>query len=112
MIMLKKQIYKGYFMSTDMKEKEHINKTIRDELYSKYKVLRITSLIPRTPTEEELNNYDFIYCEHNTYSCTYSNYEIFKKPKELTDDEIVLILGNLMFGYSKDAENLYSIYND
>lgn len=110
--MLEKKIYKGYFMSTDMKEKDRINKTIYDELYSKYKVLRITSLIPRTPTEEELNNYDFIYCEHNTYSCTYSNYEIFKKPKELTDDETALILGNLMFGYSKDAKNLYSIYND
>ena len=81
-------------------------------MYSKYKVLRINGLIPRTPTKEELNNYDFIYCEHNTYSCTYSDYEIFKKPQELTNDEIALILGNLMFGYSKDAENLYSIYND
>lgn len=110
--MLEKKIYKGYFMSTDMKEKEHINKTIRDELYSKYKVLRINGLIPRTPTEEELNNYDFIYCKHPTYTCTYDNYEIFKKPKELTDDETALILGNLMFGYSKDADNLYSIYND
>lgn len=110
--MLKKQIYKGYFMSTDIKEKDLINKTIRDELYSKYKVLRINGLIPRTPTEEEYNNYDFIYREHQTYSCTYDNYEIFKKPKELTNDEIALMLGNLMFGYSKDAENLYSIYND
>ena len=65
--MLEKKIYKGYFMSTDMKEKD---------------------------------------------TCTYDNYEIFKKPKELADDEIALILGNLMFGYSKDTENLYSIYND
>ena len=110
--MLEKKIYKGYFMSRYEKEMDIINKTIRDELYSKYKVLRITSLIPRIPTEEELNNYDFIYCKHDTYSCTYDNYEIFKKPKELADDEIALILGNLMFGYSKDAQNLYSIYND
>ena len=110
--MLEKKIYIGYVMNPYSKEMGNINKTIHDELYSKYKVLRITSLIPRTPTEEELNNYDFIYCEYNTYSCTYDNYEIFKKPKELTDDEIALLLGNLMFGYSKDAENLYSIYND
>ena len=110
--MLEKKIYKGYFMLPYEKEMGIINKTIRDELYSKYKVLRINGLIPRTPTEEELNNYDFIYCKHDTYSCTYSNYEIFKKPKELTDDEIALILGNLMRGYSKDAEHVYSIYND
>ena len=110
--MLEKKIYKGYFMSPYEKEIDNINKTIHDELYSKYKVLRITRLLSKIPTEEELNNYDFIYCEHDTYTCTYDNYEIFKKPKELTDDEIALILGNLMFGYSKDAENLYSIYND
>lgn len=106
--MVERKIYDGWAYTTDEEEKAQINMEIYTELCKKYKIS-----YDSPKTEEEAEQYDIIvrYCRSWYASC---EYEIIKKPQNVTDDEIALICdkGNLCFGYRCSAANLCQIYTD
>lgn len=106
--MLERKVYNGWAFTSNEDGKAQINREIYAELCKKYK---ISHKLPET--EEEAEQYDIIvrYCRSWYASC---EYEIIKKPQDVTDDEIALICddGNLCFGYCKSAANRCQIYTD
>ena len=106
--MLERKVYSGWAFTSNEDEKAQINREIYVELCKKYK---ISHKLPET--EEEAKQYDIIvhFCRSWYASC---EYEVIKKPQDVTDDEIALICddGNLCFGYCKSAANRCQIYTD
>ena len=106
--MLERKVYSGWAFTSNEDGKAQINREIYAELCKKYKISRI---LPET--EEEAEQYDIIvhFCCSWYASC---EYEIIKKPQDVTDDEMALICddGNLCFGYCKSAANRCQIYTD
>ena len=106
--MLERKIYSGWAFTSNEDGKAQINREIYAELCKKYKISRN---LPET--EEEAEQYDIIvhFCRAWYASC---EYEIIKKPQDVTNDEIALICddGNLCFGYCQSAANRCQIYTD
>ena len=85
-------------------------------LQRKYKILAIDKLDGENAkiiAQKEDNLYDLIYSYESIHSSFKADYYIYKAPKELTKDEIALILdnGNLCFGYSSTGSH-YTVYED
>lgn len=114
--MIEKKVYRGWAYKEDEEAKKDMNRAIYNELIDKYKCL-----YKDKPTQEDLNNYDFVYGNYrNNVLC--DDYMVYKKPEKLTDDEAMLIIdnGNLCFGgrnYGNYSINglkckCYRIYTD
>ena len=106
--MIERKVYNGWAYTANEDEKAQINMEIYEELCKKYK---ISYNLPET--EEEAEQYDIIvhFCRSWYASC---EYEIIKRPQDVTDDEIALICdsGNLCFGSCRSAANRCQIYTD
>ena len=110
------QAYSDYASDNDYKQKSTMNYLYYVGLQRKYKILAIDKLDGENAkiiAQKEDNLYDLIYSYESIHSSFKADYYIYKAPKELTKDEIALILdnGNLCFGYSS-AGSYYTIYED
>ena len=108
------QIYVGWFCEDgwhyeDIIKIVNYNHEARKKLKSKYKILCCDK---RQPTREELENNDLIYVflGSNRYQ---REYQVVKKPDDITKDEIALIIDSdlLAYGYVKE-KNIFYIYQD
>ena len=70
----------------------------------KYKILKVSDVDHKAPTENELNNNDIVYSRKACYA--HGEYKIYKCPNEVSVDELALICdgGNLCFGYRGDKK--------
>lgn len=108
------KIYVGWFCRYEWTyetiiEAMHYNHEARKKLKSKYKILCCDK---RQPTKEELENNELIYVflGGNRYQ---REYQLVKKPDDITKDEIALIIDSdlLAYGYVKE-KNIFYIYQD
>lgn len=103
--MAENKIYNGWWTI----EAGESNYETRNELKRKYKILCCDN---RQSTKEELENNDIvsIYLGGN---CLHREYHVVKRPDDLSNDEIALILdGDLLIdGYAVE-NNLFYIYQD
>ena len=109
------QIYVGWWGCEDGWHYEDIinivnyNHEARKKLKSKYKILCCDK---RQPTKEELENNDliFVFLGGNRYQ---REYQVVKKPDDITKDEIALIIDSdlLPYGYI-EVKNTFYIYQD
>lgn len=109
--MIEKKVYNGFAFSDHEEEKFKINKEIYIELKSKYKILKLSDVNHKLPTQEQLDNYDIVYSRKACYG--HGEYEIYKCPDEVTFDELSLICdgGNLCFG-STGSKRFLSVSED
>lgn len=98
--MIERKIYNGWAFTENESEKAKINKEIYKELQGKYKILKISDVAHKSPTEEELENNDIVYSRKACYG--HGEYKIYKCPEEVSLNELYLICdqGNLCFGGS------------
>lgn len=114
--MTKNKIYKNWAFTENEREKAESNMNAYNELKEKYKILMISiskyGSEYRKPTEEELANNDIVISRRACYK--HGEYIVYKRPVELTDDEIVLICdrGNLCFGYTTSQHCDYYVFED
>ena len=108
---MEKKIYSSYAFEENEVEKMQINRTIYNELKSKYKIIKVSDIDHKEPSKEELEKYDIVYSRKACYA--HGEYRIYKCPDEITLDEIALICddGNLCFGY-KGNRNYLSVFED
>lgn len=108
---MEKKVYSSYAFEENEVEKMQINKTIYNELKSKYKIIKVSDIDHKEPSKEELEKYDIVYSRKACYA--HGEYRIYKCPDEITLDEIALICddGNLCFGY-KGNRNYLSVFED
>lgn len=108
------KIYVGWYYEDgwhyeDIIKLVNYNHETRKKLKSKYKILCCDK---RQPTKEELENNDLIYVflGGNRYQ---REYQVVKKPDDITKDEIALIIDSdlLPFGYVEEKNTFY-IYKD
>lgn len=98
--MIERKVYNGWAFTESESEKGKINREIYKELQNKYKILKISDVAHKSPTEEELENNDIVYSRKACY--LHGEYKIYKCPEEVTLNELCLICdeGNLCFGGS------------
>ena len=108
---MEKKVYSSYAFEENEVEKMQINKTIYNELKSKYKIIKVSDIDHKEPSKEELEKYDIVYSRKACYA--HGEYRIYKCTDEITLDEIALICddGNLCFGY-KGNRNYLSVFED
>ena len=101
---MEKKIYSSYAFTENEREKMRINMEILKELEEKYKILKVSDVDHKAPTENELNNNDIVYSRKACYA--HGEYKIYKCPNEVSVDELALICdgGNLCFGYRGDKK--------
>ena len=109
--MIERKVYNSWAFSSNENEKMKINREIYEELKSKYKILKISDIDHKGPSEEELNNNDIVYSRKACY--LHGEYRIYKCPNEVTFDELSLICdeGNLCFG-SSGSKTFLSVSED
>ena len=105
---MEKKVYPAWAFTNNSTEKCRINFAIYEELKAKYKIAWKCEI-----SSEDYDKYDIIFSARRA-GYSHMEYDIFKKPAELTDDEIALICddGNLCFGYDKTPSGAYHIYID
>ena len=103
---LEKKVYSSWAFTENEKEKSKINNEIYEELKEKYKILKVSDVDHRTPTNVELEQNDIVISRKACYA--HGEYRIYKCPNEITLDELALICdgGNLCFGYRGDKKFL------
>lgn len=109
--MIEKIVYNGWAFSKNEWEKGKINSEIYEALKRKYKILKISDINHKQPTDEELNNNDIVYSREACY--LHGEYRIYKCPEEVTFNELSLICdeGNLCFGSSGNKKFL-TVFED
>ncbi len=105
--MVEKKVYNGWAFDNDYIEKRDTNSTIYQELKKKYKIAW-----KNNKNKQELNDSDIII-GLSKVGYGHNVYDVYKKPSNITDDEIALICddGNLCFGYMKENDG-YHIFTD
>lgn len=108
---MEKRVYSSYAFEENEVEMMRINREIYNELNKKYKILKVSDVDHKLPTENELNNNDIVYSRKAC--CAHGEYKIYKCPEEVTLDELALICddGNLCFGYVGN-KNFLSVSED
>lgn len=108
---MEKRVYSSYAFEENEVEMMRINREIYNELNKKYKILKVSDVDHKLPTENELNNNDIVYSRKACYA--HGEYKIYKCPEEVTLDELALICddGNLCFGYVGN-KNFLSVSED
>lgn len=109
--MIERKGYNGWAFSENEREKGKINGEIYEELKSKYRILKLSDIAHKQPTEKELNDNDIVYSRKACY--LHGEYKIYKCPEEITFDELSLICdeGNLCFG-SSGNKNFIKVSED
>lgn len=109
--MIEKKVYNGWAFSENEWKKSEVNREIYEELKSKYKILKISDIDYRQPSEEQLENNDIVYSRKACY--LHGEYKIYKCPDEVTFNELSLICdsGNLCFG-SSGNKNFINVSED
>ena len=110
-----KKIYVDWAFTENEREKAKINQEIYEELKKKYKIHQGTEKYnTKTKQMEPINfdDYDLIYERKAGYA--HGEYFIKKNSTNLTTDELALIFdgGNLCFGYKKESNTFYYIFED
>lgn len=108
---IEKIVYNGWAFSENEWEKGKINSEIYEALKRKYKILKISDINHKQPTDEELNNNDIVYSREACY--LHGEYRIYKCPEEVTFNELSLICdnGNLCFG-SGGNKKFLTVFED
>ncbi len=108
---MEKRVYESYAFTENEEEKMAINREIYSELQEKYKILKVSDVDHKSPTEDELNNNDIVYSRKACYG--HGEYRIYKCPDEVNLNELALICdgGNLCFGYS-GSKNKLTVFED
>jgi hypothetical protein len=109
--MIERKVYNGWAFSENESKKSEFNREIYEELKSKYKILKISDIDYRQPSEEQLENNDIVYSRKACY--LHGEYKIYKCPDEVTFNELSLICdnGNLCFG-SSGNKNFINVSED
>lgn len=103
---LEKQVYKSFAFKGDERKKLEINREIYEELKKKWKILI-------NPNDgEPFDDYDLVYRRKAAYH--HGEYTILKNETNMTSDELALIFdgGNLCFGYKRERDNFYYVFED
>ena len=110
--MTKSKIYVQWAFTENESEKAKSNRDAYNELKERYKILKLSDVYHKQPTQEQLDNYDIVFSRSACY--LHGEYIVYKKPEELTDDEMALICddGNLCFGYQKNGPKGYYVFED
>lgn len=97
--MTKNKIYSKWAYTENEREKAVSNREAYKELKAKYKILKLSDYNHISPTQEQLESNDIVYSRKACYH--HGEYRVYKKPKDLTNNEMALICdgGNLCFGY-------------
>lgn len=111
-------IYKQYAFKPDEREKIQSNKQIKNELLSKYKLYvhdyypKVNNSKRNIPDDVNIDDYDLVYVREAGYH--HSVCKCIKNSTSLTDDEIALMLDSylLVFGYKKQGDGSYYIFED
>lgn len=110
--MLERKIYVGTAYRSDESEMNKINREIFNELDSKYKKLILSSYEDsKRLTDDEKDSYDIIATKSQgswriTFNCI-------KRPSELTDEEVLLLLANGCLDLGGSASyNTFIVYLD
>lgn len=108
---MEKMVYESYAFTENEEEKMRINREIYEELKQKYKILKISDIDHKSPTEEQLKENDIVYSRKACYA--HGEYKIYKYPEEVQLNELALICdeGNLCFGYS-GSRNKLTVFED
>lgn len=112
---LERKVYKSYAFKDNEREKSKINHEIYEELKKKYRISQSeVKYNPDTKKMEPINmdDYDLVYKRKAGYN--HGEYTVLKNGTDLTSDEIALIMdgGNLCFGYTRQSENFFYIFED
>lgn len=112
---LERKVYSSYAFKEDECEKSRINHEIYGELKEKWRIIDSKeSYNPVTKCHEPINfdDYDLVYVRKAGYA--HGEYTILKNATDLSDNELALIFdgGNLCFGYTKERENFFYIFED
>lgn len=112
---LERKAYSSYAFKEDECEKNRINHEIYAELKEKWRIFDSKeSYNPVTKCHEPINfdDYDLVYTRKAGYA--HGEYTILKNTTDLSNDELALIFdgGNLCFGYKKEGENFFYVFED
>lgn len=109
---MKNKIYVQWAFTENEDEKAKSNLEAYKELQEKYKILKLSDYNYRRPTEVELAKNDIVYSRKGCY--IHGEYIVYKKPRELTNDEMALICdeGNLCFGYTIGGGCDFYVFED
>lgn len=110
--MTKNKIYSKWAFTENEREKVTSNRQALKELKERYKILKLNDINHRKPIQEELDNNDIVFSRKACY--LHGEYMVYKKPIELTNDEMALICddGNLCFGYTTSKNCDYYVFED
>lgn len=108
---MERKVYSSYAFEENEIEKMRINREIYEELKLKYKILKVSDIDHKRPTQEELEQNDIVYSRKACYA--HGEYRIYKCPESVSLDELALICddGNLCFGY-RGNRNYLSVSED
>ena len=109
--MVERKVYNSWAFQQNEFEKGKINREIYEELKSKYKILKVSDIDHKVPSEEDLNNNDIVYSRKACH--LHGEYRIYKCPDEVTFNELSLICdgGNLCFG-SSGTKTFLTVFED
>lgn len=112
---LERKIYNQWAFTENEDEKSKINREIYEELKEKWRIARNTEFYnAETKQMEKINfdDYDLIYERKAGYA--HGEYTILKNETDLSDNELALIFdgGNLCFGYTKESDNFFYVFED
>lgn len=112
---IERKIYSSYAFSEDEREKGKINREIYEELKSKWRISSSKDFYNQESQKREPINMDDFDLVYERKAChAHGEYTICKNTTDLSSDEIALICdgGNLCFGYTRDGENFYYVFED
>lgn len=112
---VERRIYSSYAFTEDEREKSRINHEIYEELKERWRIcFGKERYNHETGKMEPINfeEFDLVYTRKAGHG--HGEYTILKNETGLSSDEIALILdgGNLCFGYTRNRENFFYIFED
>lgn len=112
---LERKAYPEYAFKENAGEKSRINQEIYEELKAKWRIASSSEIYNReTKKMESVNfdDYDLVYERKAGYN--HGEYTILKNETTMTDDELALVFdgGNLCFGYKKESNNFFYVFED
>ncbi len=112
---VERRVYSSYAFKEDEREKSKINHEIYEELKERYRISSSRDRYNMETKQREPINFDDFDLVYERKACYHhGEYTILKNETGLSSDEIALILdgGNLCFGYTRQRENFFYIFED
>lgn len=109
-----RKVYTPWAFTENEQEKGKVNFEYFKLLKNEYSI-KVISQSDYEANRDHINQTfpeDIVY--YNISGYAHYRVVVVKRPPELTDDEVALIIdgGNLCFGYSKEGSRVYHIYTD